>query len=471
MTSPATSTSSISGLVSGMDTSSIISQLMQIEAQPQTLLKNQLSSVQDDAAAYRDVNTAFAALQTAAASLTGSSLQSVLKATSTSDSVVATAGAGATAGSTTFTVKQLASTHALISKTAVSSLTAGANLGTSLSLTTGGTTTSIAITDSTGTGNPSLNDVVAAINKSTSGLKATTINTGSGLLLQVTAAGSGAAKAFTLTPASGSANGFSILSQGQDAQIVLGADGPTPTTINSATNTFSDVPAGTSVTVSAANTTATVTVATDTAAITGKVQALVSAANSVLSKISQYTDSSSGSTAPLKGDWSLISLSSKVLDAVTGAVGGKSAASAGLTVDRYGNIQFDSSTFLTKLTSDPGFVATVFGGTTGVGTDNIKNTPDDTIDVDGLGARLMQLASQASDSTAGILTTLAAGQDTRAKDLQSQISDWDLRLQQRQQTLTDQFNAMETALGTLKSQSSWLTSQLSSLHNPNASKS
>ena len=33
------STSSIGGLVSGMDTTTIISQLMQIEAQPQTLLK------------------------------------------------------------------------------------------------------------------------------------------------------------------------------------------------------------------------------------------------------------------------------------------------------------------------------------------------------------------------------------------------------------------------------------------------
>jgi hypothetical protein len=30
---------------------------------------------------------------------------------------------------------------------------------------------------------------------------------------------------------------------------------------------------------------------------------------------------------------------------------------------------------------------------------------------------------------------------------------------------------METALGTLKNQSSWLSSQISSLYNPNASKS
>ena len=65
-----TSTSSVSGLVSGMDTTTLISQLMQIEAQPQTQLKTQLASTQTDAAAYRDINTSFAALATAAGALT-----------------------------------------------------------------------------------------------------------------------------------------------------------------------------------------------------------------------------------------------------------------------------------------------------------------------------------------------------------------------------------------------------------------
>jgi flagellar hook-associated protein 2 len=40
----------------------------------------------------------------------------------------------------------------------------------------------------------------------------------------------------------------------------------------------------------------------------------------------------------------------------------------------------------------------------------------------------------------------------------------------RQKTLTDQFTAMETALGTLKDQSSWLTSQINSLPTWNSSK-
>ena len=48
-------------------------------------------------------------------------------------------------------------------------------------------------------------------------------------------------------------------------------------------------------------------------------------------------------------------------------------------------------------------------------------------------------------------------------DLQKQIDAWDLRLTMRRETLTAQFNAMETALGTLNSQASWLSGQIGSL--------
>ena len=43
-----------------------------------------------------------------------------------------------------------------------------------------------------------------------------------------------------------------------------------------------------------------------------------------------------------------------------------------------------------------------------------------------------------------------------AKDIQDRIDDWDLRLAKRKETLTQQFTAMETALSSLKNQSSWL---------------
>lgn len=476
MSSPvSSSTSSISGLVSGMDTTSVVSQLMQIEAAPQNLLKIQLAHTQTDAAAYRDINTSFAALATAAAALTTAATWTATKATSSDPTVTASSTSTAKPGSVSFSVTALASTHSMITKTAVAATTASANLGTTLTLTKGTTTSSINVTDTTGTGNPSLDDVVTAINGSGSGLTASTVATGSGYLLQVTAAGSGAANAFTLAPASGSTNSFGVLTQGTDATITLGAGGPTPTTITSPTNTFSGVLSGTSITVSnltpAGAAPATVTVSTDPDAIANSVQSMVTAANAVLSKISKYTDSTMGSTAPLKGDWALTSLAGSVLDAISSAVGTSSAGSNGLQLTQTGSLTFDPAAFKSALAANPTQVQAVFSGSTGVGADNIANTADDTITVAGVGSRLAVLANQASDSATGALTGLANGQDSRAKDIQSQIDAWTLRLQARQQTLTAQFTAMETALGTLKNQSSWLASQINSLPTMSSTKS
>ena len=64
----------VDGLVSGLDTTSIITNLMKVEAKPQDLLKTQLSATQAKATAYRAVNTRFDAIRTAAEALTAGSL-------------------------------------------------------------------------------------------------------------------------------------------------------------------------------------------------------------------------------------------------------------------------------------------------------------------------------------------------------------------------------------------------------------
>ena len=457
MTSPI-SMSSISGLISGMDSTSLISQLMQIEAEPQTRLKTQLATAQTDAAAYRDVNSAFAALQSAATALTQASSWAPAKATSDSATVTASSTAGATPGSLTFTVNSLAAAHSVVTAQNWTNTTDAFGLGSSLTLTKAdGTTTNITV-GGTGT----LADAITAINAAGAGVTATAVNTGSGYRLQVASSATGAANAFTLSASGGTSSTFSVLTQGQDAAITIGS-GTSAYQVTSSTNTFTGVLPATSFTVSQANTTATVTVATDPDAVTGAVQSLVTAANAVLSKIATYTGGGSGSTALLQGDPTLTDLAGQVLDSVTNAVGGNSAALAGLQVTKDGQLTFDTSAFKAELAGNPSLVQGILGGSTSDGADGIPGTADDAVATDGIGARLAVLAGQASDSTTGMLTTLATGQDSTARDVQGQIDDWTIRLQLRQQTLTAQFTAMETALGTLKNQSSWLTSQITAL--------
>ena len=103
------------------------------------------------------------------------------------------------------------------------------------------------------------------------------------------------------------------------------------------------------------------------------------------------------------------------------------------------------------------------GSTTTTGADGIAGNDDDVTTATGIAGKLEALAKRASDSTTGMITTLATSKDSSAKDLENRIADWDVRLELRRTSLTRQFTAMETALGTLQNQSQWLSAQLASL--------
>ena len=92
-------TASVSGLVSGLDTASIISQLMQVEAQTQTRIKSRLSSEQSNVTMLQELNSLLAALVTSAGDLALATAWNPVRVTSSSDLVSATAGANAARGS------------------------------------------------------------------------------------------------------------------------------------------------------------------------------------------------------------------------------------------------------------------------------------------------------------------------------------------------------------------------------------
>jgi flagellar hook-associated protein 2 len=459
------------GLISGMDTGTLISQLMQVEANPQTLLKSKLTATQADAAAYRAVNTRFDALKTAAEAVTKASSWTTTKATSSAAaSATATAGSSALPGSLTFAVTKLATTHSLIGPELTATVPSTPTTPASATNVPFGTT--ITVTDAQGLnpqtfgvgGTGSLADAVAAINKNTAlGLSASAMQVADGTFrLQVSAGGSGAAKAFGLTTDTG--HTFTPLTTGQDAELSVGTTNPF--TVRSATNTFSGLLPDTAITVAATTTTpVTITVAADPDAIATKVSSLISAANGVLSTVASYTATGSA-TATLKGDSTLRGLASTILTAVSSAVGKDgSAAVAGLQLNKDGTIAFDPVKFAEKLKSDPALVQRLFAGTPA----GVDGNGDPVPAVTGIAGGLQAIGKAASDTATGTLTLLAKSEDSQAKDIQARIADWDLRLALRKDTLTRQFTAMETALGSLQNQSNWLSGQLSAL--PSWSKS
>jgi flagellar capping protein FliD len=458
---------SVDGLISGLDTTSLVSQLVAAEALPQTRLKNQMSAAQDAADAYREVNTKVDAVRTAAAALSAQGLAAARNATSSTTSVTASATTTAVPGSRlSFTVTSLASTAGYVSGVS------WASTSTDVRTPTGPTTPApspwpLTIsrpdgtrTDLTPPTGATLAQTVAYINGlQDAGVRATAVNTGNGYRLQLTSTTSGADGHFDVATTAGTA--FTQTSFATNALLDLGG-----VEVSSSTNTFEDLMTGVSVTVTEKGA-AAVEVTEDPKSVAAKVKTLVDAVNSALDMIKKHGNAEKGSTAALKGDSELRTLTSQLLQTMSDAVSGAgSPGLVGIDLTREGTVRFTEATFLATLASDPGMVQRVFAGAPAVDAQPATATTPAVAAqeaVDGLSQRLEALTKRTTNATTGTLTLLAQGRETLVNDFKSRIEDWDLRLATRRETLTRQFTAMETALSSLKNQSTWLAGQLGSL--------
>jgi flagellar hook-associated protein 2 len=436
-------TTSVSGLVSGLDTSSLISQLMSVESQTQTRIKTQLATSQINVKSLQDLNSKLASLATSATDLAKVTAWNPVSVTSSSDYVSATAGTSAVAGSLQVTVGQTAAAHQL-SFTNTAALTATVTTGSNLVRLDrlDGSTVDL------DTGDGSLQGLLTALNASGTGVKASTVRLDDGTYrLQVTSTVTGASSDFTLKNLDGSdLLGGATVSAGRDAEITIGSD-----TLHSSTNTFTNIANGLSITLKTgvtAGTVATLDVAQDTSKMTSTVKSIVDSINDALTKIDSLTayNSTTKTSGPLAGDSAVREVRNALLDTVY-PTDGTSMASLGIQLDRYGKLTFDADAFETAYEDDPAGVAAKFTSGT----------------VAGFAARVQAVAKGASDSVNGTITTSINGRNTEITRMQDSITDWDARLALRQESLQRQFTALETALSQMNSQSNWLSGQLKSM--------
>lgn len=100
------------GLASGLDTASIIQQLLSLEARPKLLAQQRLSNIKVQQSAYLDINSRLQNLRGLVSGLRTQPVFDAKKASSSDESVLtATASAGAAPGSYTFLVDRLVSTE------------------------------------------------------------------------------------------------------------------------------------------------------------------------------------------------------------------------------------------------------------------------------------------------------------------------------------------------------------------------
>lgn len=436
---------SISGLSSGLDTATIINQLMQLEAAPQDRLKTRVSSEKLVLSSLQAINKSAAGLTTKAEALAKESAWQPLTATSSATAISVSTTSSASPRTLTVTVTSVAATHQLgfTSPAALSDVVTGASTKVVLNRFDGSPV-------ELETGNGTLQGLVDAINKpeNATGLSATVVKQAdNSYRLLVESTRTGAAEDFELTALDSSPLlGGATVRAGSNAVVSLGAG----ITATSATNTFADVVPGTTLSLGAAatvGTVSTITVARDTSGMSGKVKDLVDSINSLLGEIDvKAAVGGAGKTAgPLAGDGAARQLRSALLDTIR-TEGGTSLAAYGIQVTRSGRLEFDESTFKAAYAADPVGTAEMFT-TTG----------------DGFAARVAAVAKGASDSTEGTLSAAITGRQSGIDRMEDSIEEWDRRLQLRRTALERQFTALETALSQMSSQSNWLAGQLSQL--------
>ncbi len=460
--------STVDGLVSGLDTTTIINQLMSLQAVPQTRLKTTLTATQSQLTGLQNINTGMSALAKATDALTKNPAWSPVSATSSSTDVTATAAAGAATGSTRFSVTSLASGQSSASTASYGSLTDTSAFapGQTFEIRSGsGTMTPVS------SANGSVQSLVDSINGANAGVRATAVRVSeSQYRLQLTSATEGASSAFTVSgPGGDAATGLplSTVTKPSDAVVHVG-DADAGYDVRSSTNTIEGLLPGLTVKLTGVAKDVTVSTTTDDTTITASAKAMVDAANSVLGTLKAVTaggtvnaDGKRTGAGVLAGDSATKALAGQIISAVAGGSGGRSFAQIGIATTREGTLTFDAKVFAAALAKDPAATKAMFtNAVLGTAATDTPAVPA----VAGTGiADLVNRLSAAASGTTGTISDAISGRNRTIGDLTTRISTWDTRLASQKAALGKQYSALETALGKLKNQSTWLAGQLSSL--------
>lgn len=452
----------IDGLVSGLDTTTLINNLMAIESQPQTLLKSKVTTTQSLVSAFQSLNTSVASLAQFAKKTALPASIDLFTATATASSVTVSAGTGASPGQIDLSVTSVAKGQ--VSVTAAQSqwpdspatFTIVKSDGTKVELTAAST---------------AMSDIADAINSSSAGVKASRVaagtDSGSGdqlYRLQLSSSSTGASSAFQVFRGTAAdvtagtatnlltATGAATVTTASDASVTLWAGTSAEQVITSSTNAFADILPGVTVTVSKVETSpVSISVAKDTAGISSLASNLVANLTSVFNFIDSKstvtpTVSSTGEAGTTAGVFTGNStardVKSSVLTAATAPVNGRSPSEIGITITRDGSVEYDSAKFTAALAADPAGTQAMFQA---------------------IADRVAKAADDASNQYTGRITQVITGQQSSLTSLNDQISGWDVRLASQRSGLERTYSALEVSLSNLKAQSSWLTSQLAAL--------
>ena len=473
------------GIGSGADINSIVTQLVALESRPLVAMRSQASALQTQVSSYGQLSSLFGGLQTAASKLTGTSLWTQSKATSSDETAVSVAGGStAAAGSYSVSVANLAAHHSVVSNTAYANATELVGAGT-LTLDLGSWQTTPPPMDFVPqvgrapvtvdiTNTDTLQSLRDKINATGSGVSASIVTDSSGSRLSLRSAVSGKDNSFRMTvadsdgglPADGmglSRFAYDARAGGANMTAVVQGDNARATVngiaVESATNELSTVIDGLTLRLRKSGFgSADVAVASDREAVKTAIQGFADAYNALSKSITDQTkyDATSKVSGPLQGDSAATGLQRQLRDLLNTPSGASATyarlSDVGLQMQRDGTLSVNAS----KLDSATANLSELKKAFANNDTGNAANN--------GFARRYSNLATQVLGSD-GSLTTRSQGlRDRIAKNTDDQ-SKVELRVERYRARLVAQYTAMDAAVSKLNGLSSYVTAQLNALSN------
>jgi flagellar hook-associated protein 2 len=458
-------TISSAGVGSGINVESLVSSLMSVEKQPLTKLQSRQTSYESKISALGTLKSALASLQTAAKALTpatGSTATASLSAykASLADSTIATATttSSAVAGTYSLEVTALATNqrHAL-GKTfsaGEAALDFGADSSRTLTFTKGSSTTTVTLDSSQNT----LAAVRDAINKAEPGVSASIVTDTSGKQnLLLTATSGGTANAVTIggtaTFIDPAAPGSPIAASSAFTQTLAATDAAVKiqgVSIATSGNSITNAIDGVNLELTKTGTT-TLSVTRDNTDLKSKLDTFINAYNSLntsLKSLGAY-NATTKTAAVLNGDSTLRSVQSQVRNAIGSVPASLSGAAyktlsdIGIAFQSDGSLKIDSAKFDKAASANFSATAAVigaFGSTMKTTTTNL-------------------LASN------GVIASRTDGLNSSIKSIGNQIDAYETRLTAIEKTYRSKFTALDTAMTSMTTTSSYLSQQLSILSN------
>jgi len=439
-------------MISGLDTKSLIAQLVAIERQPIGRLQSKRSGHQTQISKIAAIKSATNGLITAMKDIdTAKELLTVKATSSDTDAFTATADGTAVVSNYNVVVSQIATAEKNRSA-AFSSTSAEMKSGTVTITPNGEDAQNFTIEEG-----DTLLDVVDTINKGT-GFNASLINDGSNYYMMITSEetgheiGGAASDALAITVNQTGSNGSDInLTETVTAQNAkLTVDG---LAVESESNDAKGFIPGVTVHVhkaTDAGETEKLTLSVDKAETKKKVQTFVDAYNKVIGLIQKEMKVPEGTSRnrTLNGDSIILNLKNALYNAAIPKVNSlsgaafESLASIGVKGSRTGTLSIDTKKFEGALDTNPAAFTKVF-----------------TAEDDGVAGRLIPML-EGYAQVGGQLANRTEGIQARIRSLDKSITRLSARLDRYELTLVRQFTSLELSVSKINSQGNYLMSAL-----------